>query len=154
MRANRRRWVTAALLVLGADAALLAAAGFVLEASRQLHASAYGLVAAILDGAGSVFPTGFSNGIGAILGFLGAGWWQRALIGPAVANQAAAGFPALGGILAAPVYAAVRRMARGPAAPAMGGPGSPPHRVYVAARAPVMDSVEEPVTPRAVSAPW
>lgn len=140
MHANRRRWVTAAVVVLGADAALLLAADLIQAASQQLHASAFDLVAAVFTGAATVIPSSFTNGLGAILGSLGADWWQRQLLGPALAGEAGGGPQALGGVLAAPVYAIVRRMARRTGVRVASRAGSPPHRIFIAARSSASES--------------
>lgn len=132
MRDRRRRWLTAGLLIVGADAGLLLSAGLVLGASQQVHASAFGLVSLMMDEMGSLVPAGVSAGLAAILGLLGAGWWQQHLIGPALTSESDAGLPALGGVLAAPVYLVVRRAARTPRKESPDAAGSPPHRVYVA----------------------
>lgn len=139
MRARRRRWVTAALLVLGADAALLLSAGLVLGASRLLHSSAFGLVAVVLSEMASALPAGVLAGFGAILGILGAGWWQQHVFGPAFSGETDAGLPALGATLAAPVYLVLRRAARSVPEEPAAAPGSPPHRIYVARRAKVLE---------------
>jgi hypothetical protein len=131
MRVQRRRWVLAIVAVAATDVAILLGAGAVLAASSQAHASVTALVGAMLGDVAALIPQGVADGLGAILGVLGAGWWQQHLLGPALANGSAAGVPALGGVLAAPVYTLVRRRARSPKTHPSATPGPPPHRIYV-----------------------
>ncbi len=133
MRADHRWWVTGALLVAGAEGALLLSARFVLGASHQVHASLFELAAAVFSAPGTMLPAAFTEGVRAILGLLGADWWTRQLILAAPTSQMDAGIPALAGVLAAPAYAAVRRMSPPSRAAEARRPVSPPRSAYVAA---------------------
>ncbi len=139
MRFPRRRWVVVALLVIAADTALVLTAGLFLAASSRLHSSVTLLAAGMLNGVASIMPAGIAAGVGAILGVLGAGWWQAHLVGPALAGGTGTGAPALAGVLAVPVYAAVRRSAKGRPRPPVAPRGAPVHRVYVAKTAKVFE---------------
>ncbi len=121
-----------AALIGAADAVLLLSAGTVLSASRQFHASVFGIVGGMLADLAGILPQGFLRGIGAILGFLGAGWWQEHLLVPALGSGTEADLPALGGVLAAPLYLVLRRSALAVREPSSTVSGAPPHRVFVA----------------------
>lgn len=112
--------------------AILLAGGFVLAASQTMHASVMSLVGAVLADVGGLVPPRIAGGLGAILQTLGAGWLQR-ILGPVLSGGSGSDLPALGGVLAAPVYTVVRRSLR-TAAPEKGErKGAPPHRIRVAA---------------------
>lgn len=121
----------AIVAIAAVDAALLIYAGTVMGVSGQLRSSALGVVGGLFTAMGAVLPNAFVGGVDAIVGFLGVGWWQRSLIEPAFAGDSSRGLPALGGALAAPVYAFVRWASgthvRSKPIPA----GPPPHRIYV-----------------------
>lgn len=134
MLGRRRRWLTAAVAIVAVEAALILSAGVVLEASRQFHASIISLVLQAFEVLGALLPQGILAGLAAILGLLGAGWWQEHLIGPAFSGQSQAGLPALGAVLAAPVYTILRRSLGRRSVAAKDTHGAPPHRIYVAAQ--------------------
>ncbi len=142
MRERSKRWLWAATAISVTDAAVLLAAGLVLPAAEQLHASGAALVAAILSDVGSLVPGGVTAGLGAILSVFGAGWWQQHLVSPALASDSGTGATALAGVLASPVYAIVRRGSGAQRAPAGRSTGAPPHRIYVA-----VGSIVGPVPP-------
>lgn len=131
-RVRWKRWATAVAVVAVADVAILLAAGAVLVASQQVHASVVSLVGAMLTDVGAVVPPRVAEGLGAILSVFGAGWFSQVL-GPAVSGGSGSAMPALGGVLAAPVYTVVRRKARPSTQPNEDDSGPPPHRIYVAA---------------------
>ncbi len=122
--------MTAVVAVAAADAAILLAAGIVLAASQQVHTSAMALVASMLADVGALVPPSIANGLGTILAVFGAGWFSQVL-GPAFAGSSGSAVPALGGVLAAPVYTVVRRRVRPtpPSKPHDSGP--PPHRIFI-----------------------
>lgn len=131
MGARWKRWMTAIAAIVAADAAILLAAGVVLTLSQQMHASAMALVGAMLADLGALVPARLSDGLTTILGVFGAGWFQQ-ILGPSFSGASGSGVPALGGVLAAPVYTFVRRRVRRPARTTEDRVGAPPHRVFVA----------------------
>lgn len=131
MRARLRRWVVAAALVAAAEAALLASGRWVLLGSQALRTSALGLVSSTLSEIGSVLPAGFTEGLAAIVGILGAGWWQEHLIGPTLAGGRNASVSTLGAALAGPLYLLARHAAHARRERRSPSRYAPPHRVYL-----------------------
>ncbi len=146
MRARTRRWALAALLGVGVEGALILGAGVVLGVSSWFHASALGWAGTALAGVAAILPADYVAAVGAVLGALGAGRWQALLVAPALAGTPGAGLPALGGVLAAPVYTVARRSLRGKGDAARGVRGPPPHRASVAAMAKPLEPVRAPST--------
>lgn len=106
----RRRWTATALLLLAAEvvAVLWLELAFGLNSlSRQ----------ALFDGVwiavsafGALVPSALGSSLGALVTFLGFGWFIQRLVLPAFAGGPGAGASTLGGALVAPVYLAVRRV--------------------------------------------
>ncbi len=122
--------MTAVVAVAAADVAILLAAGTVLATSQQVHTSVMSLVAAMLTDIGALVPPSIANGLGKILAVFGAGWVSQVL-GPAFSGSSGSAVPALGGVLAAPVYTVVRRRVRPTLPPEPGDSGPPPHRIFM-----------------------
>ncbi len=122
--------MTAIVAVAAADVAILLAAGTVLAASQEVHASVTALVAAMLTDVGALVPSSIANGLGTILAVFGAGWFSQVL-GPAFSGSSVSAVPALGGVLAAPVYTVVRRTVHPTPPPISGELVPPPHRIFM-----------------------
>ncbi len=122
--------MTAVVAVAAADIAILLAAGEVLATSQQVHTSVMSLVAAMLTDIGALVPPSIENGLGTILAVFGAGWFSQVL-GPAFSGSSGSAVPALGGVLAAPVYTVVRRKVRRAPPPKRDDSGPPPHRIFM-----------------------
>lgn len=135
MRARTRRWAFAVLLMAGAEGLLLLAAGLILGLASAFHASLFSLVGAVFAQVVSILPVRLVAAFGVVVDALGAGWWQTHLVAPAIDQTSESGLPALGGVLAAPVYTVLRRTLRATKEAETESRGAPPHRVYITARA-------------------
>jgi len=131
MQMHRCRNAVLLLLVAAAESVLILGAGLVAGTAQQLRRTAFAIVESLVGGVGSLLPRGFVAGLAAILGVLGAGWWVPHLIVPAVSGESGTDLPALGGVLAAPAYLAVRRFTKPDRRPDAQGRGSPAHRIYM-----------------------